>query len=244
MADVLEVTNDGAVRTLCMNRPEKLNALDNALTHALIDALRAADEDDGCVAIVLTGAGRAFCAGADINEFKGLSEDSRAARRRGTLTMQLHATFSQIRTPVIAAVKGHAMGGGCGVAVACDLVLAGEGAKFGYPEIRRGAFPAVVMANLVRQVGPKAAFELAILGETLDAQKALSLGMINRVCPDAEVLDTAQTMAQTIAGFSRDAVFATKTLFHRTRALPLLPALEAARDANVMMRALAIRTTV
>jgi enoyl-CoA hydratase/carnithine racemase len=244
MSEVLSIANDGAVRILTMNRPEKLNALNNALTRELVEQLRAADDDDGCAVVILTGAGRGFCAGADVTEFGAFATDAAAAERRANMTMRLHGIVSRIRTPVIAAVNGVAMGGGCGLAVACDLVLAAESAKLGYPEIKRGAFPAVVMANLVRQVGPKAAFELAILGETLDARAAQALGLVNRVLPDAELMSGAVAMAQTIAGFSRTAVYATKRLFHRAADLPLATALEAARDANMLMRRMNVRDTV
>jgi len=163
---------------------------------------------------------------------------------RGDLTMRLHASFVTIDKPIVCAINGVAMGGGCGLAVAGDISVIAEGARLGYPEVKRGAVPAVVLANLVRQVGPKAAFELVMLGEHVPASKALALGLVNRVFPDDALLDGALEIAATLAGASPDAVTATKRLFHRVAAQPLLPALEVARDANIIMRGYSIRKTV
>jgi enoyl-CoA hydratase/carnithine racemase len=227
----------GAVRVLTMNRPDKLNALNHALSQGLFDALAAAERDDAVGAIVLTGAGRAFCAGADISEFASLvPEDPKTVALRADLTMNLHLAFSKLSKPVIAAVRGYAMGGGCGLALACDLVIAGESAKMGYPEVKRGIVGAVVMPNLVRQIGRKAAFELLALGEPIGAERALALGMVNRVVADDTLLDAALDVATTIAGMSRDAMAATKKLFHRVAELPLDQGLQIGRDTNMMMR--------
>jgi enoyl-CoA hydratase/carnithine racemase len=237
MTDVLLVEDRGAARILTMNRPDKLNALNHALTQALHDALHAADGDAQVGAIVLTGAGRAFCAGADVSEFKTLTtEDPHAIAARGDLTMRLHLAFTQIAKPVVAAARGHAVGGGCGLALACDMVVASDTAKLGYPEIKRGIVAAVVLANLVRQVGRKAAFELVALGESVTAERALMLGLVNRVVPDDRLLDEAVAVATTLAGMSRVAMAATKRLFHRVADLSLADALEAGRNANIAMR--------
>jgi enoyl-CoA hydratase/carnithine racemase len=238
VSDVLLIEDRGAVRILTMNRPDKLNALNHALTQALHDALRAADAAERVGAIVLTGAGRAFCAGADVSEFASLTaEDPRAIAARGELTMRLHFLFSEIGKPVVGAVRGHALGGGCGLALACDLVVASETARFGYPEIKRGIVAAVVMANLVRQVGRKVAFELVSLGEPAKAERAAALGMINRVVADDRLLDEAVALAGTLAGMNRVAMAATKRLFHRVGDMALGEALAAGRDANIAMRA-------
>src|SRR5690606_35788533 len=115
-------------------------------------------------------------------EFQHLSADNpREIKMRGDLTMQLHASFVTIDKPIVCAINGVAMGGGCGLAVAGDISVIAESAKLGYPEVKRGAVPAVVLANLVRQVGRKAAFELVMLGEHVSASKALALGLVNRV---------------------------------------------------------------
>lgn len=227
----------GAVRILTLNRPEKHNALNTVLTQELLDSLRAADRDPAIHAVVLTGAGKSFCAGADTTEFSALTpEDPQAVTARADLTTALHLVFSQMNTPVISAVRGNALGGGAGLAIACDLAVMSETVRFGYPELKHGIVAAVVMANLVRQVGRKQAFELVALAEPLDGQGAKAMGLCNRVMPDTQVLETALQMAQTIAGWSPVAMATTKRSFHRAADLALGPALEVGRDANVMMR--------
>jgi enoyl-CoA hydratase/carnithine racemase len=225
----------GAVRILTLNRPEKRNALDTALSRALLEALRAADGDEGVRCVVLTGAGPGFCAGADLTEFKGL-KDPQAAETRAELTMQLHLAFSKMVTPVVTAINGAAMGGGAGLAIAGDLAVMAKGAKLGYPETKHGIVAAIVMANLVRQVGRKAAFELVALGEPIDAERALELGMVNRVVPPTRLMKEALALAEKLAAVSRPAMAQTKSLFHEVADLPLQPALERGRDANKRMR--------
>jgi enoyl-CoA hydratase/carnithine racemase len=231
----LRVENRGAVRILTMNRPEKRNALNSELTQALLDALRAADADESVGCVVLTGAGPGFCAGADLSEFKDLQQ-AVAAENRAELTMQLHLVFSRIRVPVVTAINGHAMGGGAGLAIAADLAVMADSAKLGYPEPKHGIVAAIVMANLVRQVGRKAAFELVALGEPVDAQRALQLGMVNRVVPLSELMREAIALAEKLAAVKRPAMAETKRLFHEVADLPLAPALERGRDTNKRMR--------
>ena len=235
MSGVLLAEDKGRVRILTMNRPEKLNALDTALTESLLAALEAADADERISVVVLTGAGRAFCAGADIGEFKDLMGDR--AERRGELTMRLHGIFPRMKKPVIAAARGAAMGGGAGLALASDLVVASENAKFGYPEIKHGILPAIVMANLVKQVGRKAAFELAAVGEPIGAHRALELGMVNRVVKDEDLMREATNLAVNLSSRAQDALFAIKALFHSVSEMPLQKGLEEGRKANVAMRA-------
>lgn len=237
MMEHLLIEDRDAVRILTMNRPEKHNALNTALTQALLDSLRAADSDPAINAVVLTGAGKSFCAGADTTEFSALTpEDPQAVTARADLTTALHLVFSQMNKPVISAVRGNALGGGAGLAIACDLSVMSETVRFGYPELKHGIVAAVVMANLVRQVGRKQAFELVALAEPLDGHAAKAIGLCNRVVPDAQVLDVALALASTIAGWSPLAMATTKRSFHRVADLALAPALEIGRDANVMMR--------
>jgi enoyl-CoA hydratase/carnithine racemase len=227
--------NKGPVRIITLNRPEKRNALDTALTRDLLETLRATDADEGVRCVVLTGAGPAFCAGADLSEFKGL-KDPQAAETRAELTMQLHLAFSKMITPVVTAINGAAMGGGAGLAIAGDLAVMAQKAKLGYPETKHGIVAAIVMANLVRQIGPKAAFELVALGEPIDAARALELGMVNRVVAAGKLMKEALGFAQKIAAVSRPAMSQTKRLFHEVVDLPLPAALERGRDANKRMR--------
>jgi enoyl-CoA hydratase/carnithine racemase len=231
----LLVEDRGAVRILTMNRPEKRNALNSELTNALLDAFHAADQDESVACIVLTGAGPGFCAGADLSEFKGL-QDPQAGEKRAELTMQLNLVFSRISKPVVSAINGAAMGGGAGLALAADLAVMAQGAKLGYPETKHGIVAAIVMANLVRQIGRKAAFELVALGEPIDAARALDLGMVNRVVPDSEVLSVSVSLGEKLAAIARPAMAETKRLFHEVADLPLAAALERGRDANKRMR--------
>jgi len=234
-APILLAGDRGAVRILTLNRPEKRNALDSALTRALLDALRAGDADASVGCMILTGAGQGFCAGADLSELKGL-QDPQAAEARAELTMQLHLAFSKISKPVLCAINGAAMGGGAGLAIAGDMALMAEGAKLGYPETKHGIVAAIVLGNLVRQAGRKAAFELVSLGEPIDASRALALGMVNHVFPLSDLLEKALAIAQQLAGVDRTALAETKRLFHEVADLPLDKALARGRDVNRKMR--------
>jgi enoyl-CoA hydratase len=231
----LLVEDRGAVRILTMNRPDKRNALDTGLTRSLLEGIRTADREEGVGCVVLTGAGPAFCAGADLGEFKGL-RDPAAAEARAQLTMELHLSFTRVKVPVITAINGAAMGGGAGLAIAGDLAVMAEDASLGYPETKHGIVAAIVLGNLVRQAGRKAAFELVAFGAPIDAHRALELGLVNRVSPKGDSLREAVTMAERLAGMSRTAIAETKKLFHEVADLPLDRALERGRDTNRRMR--------
>jgi enoyl-CoA hydratase len=231
----LLVENRDKVRILTMNRPEKRNALDTELTQELLKQLRVADAEDAVDAIILTGAGPAFCAGADLAEFKDL-KDPQAAEARAELTMQLHLVFSKMTTPVVTAINGPAMGGGAGLALAGDLAVMVRGAKIGYPEAKHGIVAAIVMANLVRQIGPKAAFELVALGEGIDGERALALGMVNRVVPEGQLMEEALYLAGKLAALPKAAMAQTKSLFYEVLDLPLEESLKRAREVNRKMR--------
>jgi enoyl-CoA hydratase/carnithine racemase len=231
----LLIENRGKVRILTLNRPEKRNALNAELTQSLLKELRVADAEDAVDAIVLTGAGQGFCAGADLAEFSGL-KDPQAAEARAELTMQLHLVFSNMTTPVVTAINGAAMGGGAGLAIAGDLAVMAQGAKLGYPETRHGIVAAIVMANLVRQVGRKAAFELVALGEPIDAARALQLGLVNRVVSEKDLLSESMKIANQLAAVDKTAMAQTKRLFYEVVDLPLGKALERGRDLNRRMR--------
>jgi enoyl-CoA hydratase/carnithine racemase len=234
---LLAEDHDG-VRVLVMNRPEKRNALNTALTQALLDGLRAAEGDESVRCVVLTGAGQGFCAGADLAEFKDLTPDKQhLLEARAELTMQLHLAFPKLAKPVVTAINGAAMGGGAGLAIAGDLAIMAEDAVLGYPETKHGIVAAIVMANLVRQAGRKAAFELVALGEPVSAQRALVLGLVNRVVPGEKLMDEALALARKLAAVSPPAMRLTKQLFHEAADLPLAQALERGREANKRMRA-------
>lgn len=236
---LLSEDRDG-VRLLTMNRPDKLNALNFALTEALVAAFEAVEHDTAIRAVLLTGAGRAFCAGADTSEFRDLTPANRElVERRAALTTRLHAIVPQLRLPVIALVNGHAMGGGAGLALACDHVLAADSAIFAYPEVKHGIVAAIVMASLVRQVGRKIAFDLVATGRRVDAAEARTLGLVNRVVPAAALLDEGRALAATMAGFDPQAMTETKRLLQAVADLPLQEGLELGRQTNARMRGFA-----
>jgi enoyl-CoA hydratase/carnithine racemase len=186
---------------------------------------------------VLHGNGKSFCAGADTGEFKSFAPDAgNVAIDRADLTTTLHLAFSRVPKPIVAAVHGNALGGGAGLALACDMVVMAEDARFGYPELKHGIVAAVVLANLVRQAGLKHAFELVSMAEPIDGRRALALGLANRACPPDRVLDEALDIAGKLASWSPAAMATTKRTFYRAADLPLEAALDVGRDANIMMR--------
>lgn len=234
---VLIAEDRGPVRILWMSRPEKLNALDTALTQALHDALTEADRSDEVRAIVLAGLGRAFCAGADLDEFSGLTPDRQdAVLRRADLTCRTQAMLQRLRKPVVSAVQGAAVGGGAGLAIGCDMMVAATDLRFGYPELKHSIVPALVMTGLQRSLGRKAAFELISLGRLIGAEECRALGLANRVAEPDRVLDVALEIAEAWSDANPRAMSAAKDLFYRVADLPYDAAMAAGRDTNALMR--------
>ena len=237
MTAPLNVTRDGKVSVLQMNRPDKLNALNTELTQALVDALIAADRDDGVYVILLAGAGRGFCAGADLKEFSHLTtENPEAVRKRAELTYRLQSLLPELRKPVISAAQGPAVGGGAGLVAGADLAIAGSSLKFGYPELKHDIVAALVMTGLSRAMGRKQAFELLALKRLLTAEQALELGIVNQVVEDEALMETAMEIAQSIAAVNPVAMQTTKELFYRVSEAPYPEAMRAGRDVNMIMR--------
>lgn len=236
-AGVLVTEDRGAVRVLRLNRPAKLNALDTALTRALHDALRAADEAEAVRAVVLAGAGRAFCAGADLTEFSELTpEHHEAVVRRADLTSRTQMLLQQLSKPIVSVVQGAAVGGGAGLAIGCDMMVAARDLRFGYPEVRHAIVPAVVMTGLERQLPRKVAFELISTGRLLSADEVGELGLANRVVDPEDALDAGLEIAAAWAEASPPALAATKSLFYRVADLGFEEAMRAGRDVNALMR--------
>ena len=235
MSDTVVVDNQGPIRILTLNRPTKLNAMNAELVDTLIGAVRAADVDDGVAVVILAGAGRAFSAGADISrtpETPGPREVIARARRMGALFRAL----SECAKPVVAAVHGYALGGGCSLVMSCDLAVAADNAVFGYPELKAGLAATAVAPALVHQIGRKAAFELLTLCDNVNAERALALGMINRVVPRDDLMSEARRLSEQLAGFNHDALWMTKRTIQRAASLSPLEALEMAGDASLVMR--------
>jgi len=212
------------VALVVLDRNEVLNALDFALIAALTDALEALDRDPACRVTVITGAGdRAFAAGADIAEL--------ASQSPTTLTVDdnFHRweRIKRIRKPLIAAVRGFALGGGCELAMACDLIVAGEDAQFGQPEIKLGLMPgAGGTQRLTRAIGRARAMDMILTGRNMDAREAEAHGLVSQVVPSEETVPAALKLAARIAAMPPVAVIAAKEAVNRAEELPLEAGLE------------------
>ncbi|MFC9359205.1 enoyl-CoA hydratase/isomerase family protein [Rhodococcus sp. NPDC057014] len=236
-SSLVTAIDDGPVRVLTLNRPGKLNALNTELTLELHDALIAADRDPAVRAIVLAGAGRGFCAGADLAEFTDLTPaQSDKVALRADLTARTQMLPQQIGKPIVSVVQGPAIGGGAGLAIACDMMIAAADVKFGYPEVKHSIVPALVMTGLQRNLGRKLAFELISTGRLLGADELLEYGLANEVAAPAEALERGLTIAQSWARHSPVALGAIKELFYRVADLPFESAMKAGRDVNQIMR--------
>jgi len=205
--ETILVESKHRVGYITLHRPEALNALNSTLIRELVEAAGAFDEDPGIGAIVLTGSERAFAAGADIKEMQSKDYAS-------MFLDDLFAPFSRferLRTPVVAAVAGYALGGGCELAMLCDVILAADTAKFGQPEINLGVIPGIGgTQRLTRAVGKAKAAELVLTGRTMDAEEAERSGLVSRVVPADQLLAEAASTAETIASKSLPVVYAAK----------------------------------
>lgn len=222
----LKLERDGGVLVVAVNRPDKLNALDAVVLSELLVALQAAARDDAVQAVVLTGAGpKAFVAGADIATMANMAPlEARAFADVGHAVTEALAGFPK---PVIAAVNGFALGGGCELACACDVVYASEKAKFGQPEVKLGVIPGFGgTQRLARIVGLQKAKELVLSGDTIDAAEALRIGLVCAVFPAAELMDAAKALARRMAAAGPVAVAQAKRAMNHGYDLPLSAAVE------------------
>ncbi|GAA0596741.1 enoyl-CoA hydratase [Paenochrobactrum glaciei] len=195
-----------------LNRPEALNALNKQLLEELRDALAALEADDAIGVIVLTGSDKAFAAGADIKEMQPVSFVD--AYINDMFAGNQHLDY--VRKPVIAAVAGYALGGGCELAMMCDFIIAADNAKFGQPEITLGIMPGMGGSQrLTHYVGKSKAMEMCLTGRLMDAEEAERSGLVSRIVPVASLLDDAMKTAQKIAGFSRPSVLMNKEAVNR-----------------------------
>jgi methylglutaconyl-CoA hydratase len=233
---VLYQVQDGIAR-ITLNRPEKRNALDQELVSELKEAVASSARDPQCRVVLLAGAGTDFCSGADLASLDksaqaGVLDNMADARNMADvfLMMRNHPR------PIIAAVHGRALAGGCGVATACDTILASESAQFGYPEVNIGFVPAMVMAILRRSISEKAALELVVTGEVISAARAHQIGLIQRIFPDAQFLTEATAYATKLAAKSASAVMLSKRLLYNMDSMSFEAALAAGVDTNAIAR--------
>lgn len=234
---LLTILNEGSTRVLELNRPDKRNALNDELIVALKDALRDADGHDSLRAVIIRGAGKDFCSGADLSALQRIAtasyeENLVDARSLG----ELYKLIRKVRLPVIGAVHGRALAGGCGLATACDLVVATKTARFGYPEVKIGFVPAMVTAILRRNLGEKKSFELLTQGFEYSAEDAVALGLVNKIVDDGELDAAAQEMAAAYTSVSVSAVAMTKSLIYDVDGLDFEAAIELGAKVNADAR--------
>ena len=210
---VLVSLGDG-ILTLTLNRPEKRNAIDSSVIDGLAEAIARAELDADVRAVALRGAGKDFCAGADLAELLASADRTVEENERSALALgELFLALRRLPKPSVAIVHGRALAGGAGLAMACDIVLAGESSQIGFPEIARGFVPAMVMALLRRVTGEKVAFDLVATGRLLTAREALGAGLVSRVLPDDKLSSGATELLSEMAGRSVSALALTKQLF-------------------------------
>lgn len=235
MSDVLRIERNGALLRLTMTRSDKRNALNSELVEALDTALAEANADDAIQVIMLAAKGSVFCAGADIREFAGRTDDISALSAKRSVGMGRLFLMSQVRTkPVIAVVDGPALGGGAALAIACDIVMASNEAKFGYPEIKGGFAVAGVLPLLVKHVGQKAAFDLCATGRSIDVEEARLMGLVTYVVDSENILMEAERVAEQLAGYSPDALSVMKKIVQKSGDLPLDEAIVYARTVKAL----------
>lgn len=216
--ETILVETRGRVGLITLNRPQALNALNDAIFRDLGQALAAFDADDTVGALVLTGSEKAFAAGADIKEMA--SKDFVGAYR-GNL-IENWTCITRTRKPIIAAVAGYALGGGCEIAMMCDFIIAADTAKFGQPEIKLGTIPGSGgTQRLTKLIGRSKAMDLVLTGRMMDAAEAERSGLVARVVPAAELLAEAVKAAETIAGYSLPITMMAKEAVHRADETPL-----------------------
>ncbi len=228
---------ENSVARITLNRPEKRNALNDELVRALKDSITAAAEAESVRVVLISGAGPDFCSGADLAELQKISEASVSENIDDARSlMELFMLMRQVSVPIVAAVRGKALAGGCGLASACDIVIASENARFGYPEVKIGFVPAMVTAILRRNVSEKRAFELITRGAEISAAEAKQLGLINQVLSDENFDAEVTAYARGFEKMSKSAVALTKALLYQMDGMTFGDALETGVDMNVIAR--------
>lgn len=233
----LKLTLESPIALLTLNRPEKRNALSPQLIEELMAALDAVESARAIRVLILTGEGRAFCSGMDLEYLKGLAgqsaEQNLADARR---TVRMFRRLWSFPKPLITAVNGPALAGGCGIATLGDFTLASEEAKFGYTEVRVGFIPALISAFLQMQVGEKIARDLLLSGRVFGAAEAQTLGLVTKVVPAAQLLASARELAATLIASSPGALQVTKRLLVHGSQAELIRRLELGVEESVAIR--------
>ncbi len=218
--------HDPGVGVITIDRPERLNALNMAVKRQLEAHLRTAEADALVMVIIITGAGKSFVAGSDIAEMR----DMGSAQHQALGTNDVFVMLRSCTKPVIAAVEGYALGGGCELALGCDMIVAGEGARFGQPEIRVGIMPGAGGTQLLmRAVGRYRAMKLCLTGDQISATEAAAMGLVSDLAPDGEALAEAMTLASRICAMPSLAVRSIKSAFRQGQEQSLESALAAER---------------
>ncbi len=235
----LTLAQEGAVATITLNRPEKRNAISTQMIEDLLAALGEIESGSALVGI-LTGAGKAFCSGMDLEALQALAGQSQAQNLEDSRRMaRMFRTIWAFPRPLIAAVNGPTVAGGTGIATLCDFTLAVPEAKFGYSEVRIGFIPALVSVFLTRQIGEKRARDLLLSGRVIDAQEAHQLGLVNEVVMPAHLMSRAHELAATLIEHSPTSITRTKQLLRDSAAEQVDSDLERAIAENVRIRATA-----
>ncbi len=226
-----------SIATVTLNRPEKRNALSAVVIDELRSALFTAGSNPDVRVILLRGAGKDFCAGADLAQLERVSRASVLENRSDAENFAgLLLEIRQLPKPVIAAVHGRALAGGAGLASACDMVLASRSAQFGYPEVKIGFVAAMVLAVLRRSVGEKKAFELLAAGDLWSADAVERIGLVNRVIDDADFDSAVEAFARQMSQLSPSAVMLTKSLLYQVDGMSFEQALRAGVEMNAIAR--------
>jgi methylglutaconyl-CoA hydratase len=225
------------IARITLNRPDKRNALNSELIDAVKNALAKSAGAPECRVVLLTGAGKDFCSGADLAGLEktaqaGVLDNMGDARNMA----ELFIAMRNHPHPIVAAVQGRALGGGCGLATACDIILASESAQFGYPEVNIGFVPAMVMAILRRSVSEKAAFELVATGEVISAMRARELGLVHHVYPADSFAEEVDAYTSRLTEKSASAVMLSKRLLYQMDSMSFEAALEAGVQTNAIAR--------
>ncbi|HZS45433.1 MAG TPA: enoyl-CoA hydratase/isomerase family protein [Blastocatellia bacterium] len=225
------------VATITLNRPEKRNALDDDMVALLKQSFSEAERDENVRVILLTGAGKDFCSGADLSVLQKIAEGSILDNWEDANSLKdLFIQMRLLRKPIVAAVRGRALAGGCGLATACDIILAARSSQFGYPEVKIGFIPAIVMAILRRSVSEKRAFELITRGETFSAEQAERYGLINHVFDDDVFDSDVQRYLDGFNSTSASAVMLSKYLLYQMDGMTFESALRSGADLNAIAR--------